>query len=208
MQDDTKKTQETGHDMEEEFLRERLERYGQRRQAPYDPFFRPRLRKNKWIAGLLSCCIPGTGQFYLGLMQRGLSMMLLFFLNIFAIVFFATNGNSIPLVVLFSLLVPVIYFYNIFDALQQTDKVNHAGMPGFYDEQAPGESYSGGFPAEKRTGSNTIGYVLIGAGALLFLAGGKPAWLERAFEMVGSSIGAIILIGVGAYMFYKESKKK
>ncbi|CAG7652276.1 hypothetical protein PAESOLCIP111_06495 [Paenibacillus solanacearum] len=208
MQDDMKKPPGTEHDSEDEFLRERLERYGQRRQAPFDPFFRPRLRKNKWIAGLLSFCIPGTGQFYLGLMQRGLSMMLLFFLDIFAIVFFATNGNNIPLVVLFSLLVPVIYFYNIFDALQQTDKVNHAEIPGFYGESMPGEAPAGGFPNETRGSSNLIGYVLIGIGALLFLAGGKPAWLERVFEMAGSSVGALILIGVGAYMFYKESKKK
>jgi TM2 domain-containing membrane protein YozV len=210
MEDETKGPQQHEVDGEDDFLRERMERYGQRRQAPFDPFLSPRPRKSKWLAGLLSFMIPGTGQFYLGLMQRGLGIMLLFFLDIFAIVFFATNGaDSIPLIVLFALLVPVIYFYNIFDALQQTDKVNNDEITGYYG----GPSMEAGLssdsrPARRRSKGNAFGYLLIAAGAVLFLASGKPAWLERAFELLGSSIGAVILIGVGLIMFYKESRKK
>ncbi|MBP1157111.1 MULTISPECIES: hypothetical protein [unclassified Paenibacillus] len=199
-------------DQEDAFLRERMERYGQaRRQQPYDPFYDHRMpRKNKWIAGILSLVIPGTGQLYLGLMQRGMSIMLLLIVDIFAIVFFATNGaTSIPLIVLFSLLVPVIYFYNIFDALQQTDKVNYSGSSYEVDGRAeewmtfPGEE-----PVKRKLRGNGFGYVLIAAGALLFLVNGKPAWLDRVFDFLGSSIGAVILIAVGVYMFFKESMKK
>lgn len=212
MQDQPKGPPGYEDEQEEAFLRERMERYGQARmQQPYDPFYdRQMPRKNKWIAGILSMLIPGTGQLYLGLMQRGMGIMLLLIVDIFAIVFFATNGStSIPLIVLFSLLVPVIYFYNIFDALQQTDKVNYAGSSYEYRVMM-GEGVS--FPEEKskqRTfRGNGFGYVLIAAGALLFLLNGKPAWLDRVFDFLGSSIGAVILIAVGLYMFIKESTKK
>ncbi|TVY01059.1 hypothetical protein [Paenibacillus cremeus] len=210
MQDQTNDPHKADDDLEDEFLRERLQRYGQMRKQPlpFDPFLTPRPRKNKWIAGLLSFLVPGTGQFYLGLMQRGLAMMLLFFLDIFAIVFFATNGaDSIPLIVLFSLLIPVIYFYNIFDALQQTDKVNNDVTPSFYGGNSGDASYTpDGSPVRKR--NNGFGYLLIAAGIVLFLIHSRPTWLARAFELVGSSIGAVVLIGVGLFMFYNESRKK
>lgn len=201
-------------DQEEAFLRERLERYGQaRRQRPYDPFYDQRMpRKNKWIAGILSFLIPGTGQLYLGLMQRGMGIMLLLIMDIFAIVFFATSGaTSIPLIVLFSLLVPVIYFYNIFDALQQTDKVNYAGSSyglGLNEREEEGMVFPGEEQRRRKLRGNGFGYVLIAAGALLILVNGKPAWLDRVFAFLGSSIGAVILIAVGFYMFFKESTKK
>lgn len=199
-------------DQEDAFLRERMERYGQAsRRQPYDPFFDHRKpRKNKWIAGILSLLIPGTGQLYLGLMQRGMSIMLLLIVDIFAIVFFATNGDtSIPLIVLFSLLVPVIYFYNIFDALQQTDKVNASGSSYYVIEaREAGGAFPGEEPMNRKLRGNGFGYVLIAAGALLFLLNGKPAWIDRVFDFLGSSIGAVILIGVGLYMFIKESMKK
>ncbi|MGG1601008.1 hypothetical protein [Paenibacillus naphthalenovorans] len=201
-------------DQEEAFLRERMERYGQaRRRQPYDPFFEQRLpRKNKWIAGILSFLIPGTGQLYLGLMRRGMGIMLLLIIDIFAIVFFATSkATSIPLIVLFSLLVPVIYFYNIFDALQQTDKVNYAGSSygvGHSARDEEGMFFPGEEPRKPKLRGNGFGYVLIAAGALLILVNGKPAWLDHVFDFLGSSTGAVILIAVGLYMFIKESTKK
>lgn len=88
-------------------------------------------KKSKWIAGLLSFFIPGTGYFYLGLMVKGIMVMLLFALNIVAITFAAMEMNNPLIVILLSLLLPIIYFYNLFDAIQSTDIVNaknsHAG---------------------------------------------------------------------------------
>ncbi|WP_426451489.1 hypothetical protein ACP26L_05095 [Paenibacillus sp. S-38] len=198
-------------DQEEQFLRERMERWNGKGAAhePFDPFYPPRRLKNKWIAGLLSFLVPGTGQLYLGLMQRGMGMMLLFIMNIFAIVFFAVNEEmNIPLVVLFSLLVPVIYFYNIFDALQQTDRINGYGAPlsfGRAEEQDPLAAPGLG---RSQAGGRSFGYLLIGAGALLFLTAGKPEWLNRVMELLGTSAGALILIGAGLYMLIKETLKK
>jgi hypothetical protein len=196
-------------DLEDQFLRERMERWGGQQQASFDPF-RTKPLKNKWIAGVLSFLVPGTGQLYLGLMQRGITLMLLLILDIFAIVAFATNGTTnIPLIVLFSLFIPVIYFYNIFDALQQTDKVNGYGQGSSFMETSdlPGDILTGK-PHKRFTKGAGFGYVLILVGAVLFLTSSKPGWLMKAFDMLGSSIGAVILILIGMYMFYKESKKR
>lgn len=193
---------------EEAFLKERMERWNaSKHEPPYDPF-RKVPRKNKFVAGLLSFLIPGTGLLYLGLMQRGMTIMLLLILNIFAIVFFSTSSStSIPLIVLFSLFVPVIYFYNIFDALQQTDNVN-GQWNGGYSNPLNGADDELKQPFKKMTKGSPLGYVLVIGGIFLFLISSKPAWLNQIFDMLGSSIGAILLIVIGVFMFLKESTKK
>ncbi|WP_028550039.1 hypothetical protein [Paenibacillus sp. UNC451MF] len=208
MEDQRKQPFFNEEEKEDAFLRERMEKWNQTspNQPPFDPF-RSVPRKSKFVACLLSFLIPGTGQLYLGLMQRGMMLMLLLIADIFAIVFFATNSSSsIPLIVLFSLFVPVIYFYNIFDALQQTDKVN-SEWSGLYTDPLgqPGVSPRS---ASKFLKGSTLGYLLIIGGVFLFLVSSKPAWLNRIFELLGSSIGAIVLIVVGIVLFLKESTKK
>ncbi|TDF94184.1 hypothetical protein [Paenibacillus piri] len=200
---------QTDEDKEEQFIRERMERWNAnpQQQAPFDPF-RGRPRKSKFIAGLLSFLIPGTGQLYLGLMQRGMGIMLVLILNIFAIVFFATNASSsVPLIVLFSLFVPVVYFYNIFDALQQTDRVN-GQWNGFYNDPLDETGSTVMKPFKKLSKGSGFGYLLVIGGIILFLMSSKPAWLERIFDLLGSSIGAVILIVIGLVMFFKETTKK
>ncbi|WP_235941510.1 hypothetical protein [Paenibacillus puerhi] len=194
---------------EDEFLRERMERWGQGAQRPFDPYMAMRLRKSKWVAGILSFMIPGTGQLYLGLMQRGLGIMVLFMLDIFAIVYFAVS-ESIPLIVLFSLLLPIMYFYNIFDALQQTDRVNGWGEPLDYPEGRGFDLTDGshGHLKGKRKRGNSFGYLLIIAGIVLFLAAGRPEWLDQVFEFMSSTLGALLLIGLGLFLFFRESMKK
>jgi TM2 domain-containing membrane protein YozV len=194
---------------EEAFLRDRMERWNasHQKQSAFEPFGTGP-RKNKIIAGLLSFLIPGTGQLYLGLMQRGMMIMLLLILNIFAIVYFSTSSStSIPLIVLFSLFVPVIYFYNIFDALQQTDKVN-GHWNGLYTDPLSEAGTTLKQPLKRLSKGSTLGYVLVIGGIFLFLVSNKPTWLNQVFDMLGSSIGAIVLIVVGVVMFVRESTKK
>jgi TM2 domain-containing membrane protein YozV len=176
-------------------------------QLPYPPYL-PIPRKKKWLAGLLSFLVPGTGQFYLGLMQRGLLIMVLIILDIFTIVYFATdkNGVSIPLVTLFSLLMPVIYFYNIFDALQSTDFINARYVQG---DLVPGEhSLSFKDPLQKLIRGNNLGVLLITAGALFLLVSTKPRWFASIFDLLGSYVGSFVLIAAGTAMFLLESRKK
>jgi TM2 domain-containing membrane protein YozV len=210
MEDHRKESLPPDEEQEEEFLKERMERWSSAsQQSPFDRDpFQSGPRKNKIIAGLLSFLIPGTGQLYLGLMQRGMMIMLLLILNIFAIVFFSTSAStSIPLIVLFSLFVPVIYFYNIFDALQQTDKVN-GQWNGVYTDPLSDVGEELRKPLKKLSRGSSLGYLLVIGGVFLFLVSSKPVWLNQIFDLLGSSIGAILLIVIGIFMFLKESTKR
>ncbi|KGE17771.1 hypothetical protein [Paenibacillus wynnii] len=66
-------------------------------------------RRSKVLATLLSA-FPGAGQMYLGLQKRGLQLMLLFLGSIYVM-------DLLRLSVLF-FLIPVIWFYSLFDGLQ------------------------------------------------------------------------------------------
>lgn len=204
-----KQSKQLDEDQEEAFIRERMERWSSSKehQPTFDPF-RSSPRKSKVVAGILSFLVPGTGQLYLGLMQRGMVIMLLLIINIFAIVYYATNAvTSIPLIVLFSLFVPVIYFYNIFDALQQTDRVN-GQWNGTYSDPLDEADASINRSFKKLSKGSGIGYLLVMGGIVLFLVSSKPAWLNKIFDLLGSSIGAIILIVIGVVMLFREMAKK
>lgn len=116
---------------------------------PYVP------RKSKWIAGLLAFFIPGTGHFYLGQMVKGVIIMLLIAADICAITFAGIQMDNVLLIVLLSLLLPIIYFYSLFDAIQSTDVVN---QPRLYP-QWPGPVYGmPPGPAPTQPGSVSPGY--------------------------------------------------
>jgi hypothetical protein len=178
---------------------------------PY-PFMNPYgdfPKKRKFAAGILSFFIPGTGHFYLGLMQKGLLIMLLFILNITAIVYttnIQSDNSYIPFVVLLACLIPVIYFYNLFDALQSTDQVNAYRRAVHMGQVPPAPAGSDSLGRQVRGG--TVGIGLIAIGLFLFLVSTKPAWLEDLFSMMGSYVGAVLLIGAGLLLFLSESKKR
>lgn len=164
--------------------------------------------KSKIVAGLLAFIFPGLGHFYLGLMQKGLMMMALIILDICAIVYFAVEEQTVVLlIVLFSLFIPVIFFYNIFDALQSTDFVNgyrtFSEDPLFTDIDFP---ENGDQHRNHPSANNYLGWLLIVAGGIFFFASKKPEWLERVFDYIGSFTGAGLLIGAGLFLFIKESR--
>ncbi len=70
-------------------------------------------KKSKFATVILSA-LPGLGHMYLGWRQRGLLFMLAFFVAIFL-----TDWTGL---LLFGLLIPVIWFYSLFDALQCFDQ--------------------------------------------------------------------------------------
>lgn len=151
-------------------------------------------RKSKWVSVLLAAIFPGLGHFYLGLMQRGLLMMMLLALNIVSIVYFTSNvGTNVPLIVLLALLLPVIYFFNLFDTMQHTEKVNLQAMYGtpMVINQGP-----------------WLGIFLVIAGLMLLIFAIDPSWLRWVFHDYGSFIGAGFLIMGGIYLLYKESRKR
>lgn len=109
-----------------EWEREGNRGYGPSHSVPYPheaPAGLP--PKKKWIAGWLAFFIPGTGHLYLGQMVKGIVIMFLIVLNIFSIALAVIEDFPVLIVVLMSLLLPIIYFYSLFDAIQSADLVNY-----------------------------------------------------------------------------------
>jgi hypothetical protein len=169
------------------------------------------VRRSKWMAGILAFLIPGIGHMYLGLMIKGIVLMLLVALDITAIVFVSIEAENILSIVLLSLLLPIIYFYNLFDAIQSTDVVNErntapnvnpprdwAGRGELPNVPSIQESFSRGAPP--------MGILfLAGAGiAILVMAGSN--WTNWLFDSSGSMLGAIVLIGAGIGLWLWESR--
>jgi hypothetical protein len=71
--------------------------------------------KNKFLTLILSF-IPGVGHLYLGLMKRGMQLLAMFFGALFLIEFLRLHDELI-------ILMPIIWFYSVFDALQQHELV-------------------------------------------------------------------------------------
>lgn len=173
-----------------------------------EPFAAPP-RKSKFLAGLFSFFIPGTGHFYLGLMQKGILIMLLFIVDIAAIPFTVMNahGNAyIPFIVLLSCLIPVIYFYSLFDALQSADRVNAYYQALQYGQVPSYPPHADPFSRTIR--GHTFGVILIIVGVVLFLFSVKPSWLDELYNLKGSYIGAVLLIGAGILLFISETTKR
>ncbi|MFD1020773.1 hypothetical protein [Thalassobacillus hwangdonensis] len=72
-------------------------------------------KKNTMIATILSM-FPGAGHLYLGLQKRGVQLMIGFLLSIYIL--------DVLRLSLFLFLIPVIWFFSFFDALQQVSRVN------------------------------------------------------------------------------------
>jgi len=173
-------------------------------------------RKKKFVAGLLAFMIPGLGHMYLGLMTKGIVMMLLISLDITAIVH-ASSGTNILSVVLLSLLLPIIYFYNLFDAIQSTDIVNdrneafaaagYRPYPGWEaDPRAPGMPPASAGEERAARSVPPVGILLLaGAGIAIMLLSGMP-WRNWIFDSAGSMFGAVVLIGAGVAFWFWESK--
>ncbi|NOU70299.1 hypothetical protein GC098_02410 [Paenibacillus sp. LMG 31458] len=169
----------------------------------YAPYYQAP-KKRKWVAGILSFIVPGTGHFYLGLMQRGLFIMMLLILDIFIITSITTRSDtSVPMVTLFALFIPVIYFYNLFDALQTTDNVNRRNELGEF----AAELYNNEDPLQKLIKGTNLGVILIAAGVLFFLLSNKPRWFTGLFDLMGSYFGSVILVLAGLAMYVLDSRK-
>ncbi|WP_052475983.1 DUF6677 family protein [Cohnella kolymensis] len=173
---------------------------------PYDPGRYSR-KKSKWLAGLLAFLIPGIGHFYLGQMIKGLVFMLLIALNITAIVYVSIEGENVLSIVLLSLLLPIIYFYNLFDALQSTDNVNDrfTATGGW----TPQSGWTAAPPEAVRSGTKgiTAGSILfLGAAAIIVLMMTDISWNRWLFNSSGSIIGAVLLIAAGAGLWLWEMR--
>lgn len=136
--------------------------------------------KKSKLATIILSALPGVGHMYLGWMQRGLLFMLAFFLTIFLMDWVGLS--------LFTYLLPVIWFYSLFDALQ------------CYDREPPGpaeEPFIWNYEKQRLVG---IGLIIIG-GLILLNRLAVPLLLEyftyQTLRLITSSLVALLFIAGG-----------
>jgi len=155
------------------------------------------MKKSKALTFFLSF-VPGLGHYYLGLMNRGLQFMVGFFGFIFLMNFL--NLNSFPF------LLPIIWFYSLFDALQKyqilAETNNVKDEPLFSMEQwKPNKLWIG------------WGLIIIGGYSLFDQITMRFGWQYQ--YMLKNSLVAVILIILGWYLisgrsfpFHRKSKEE
>ncbi len=137
--------------------------------------------KSKGLTFFLSF-VPGLGHFYLGLMNRGLQIMIAFF----SVMFLSDLFH------LFGFLMPVIWFFGLFDALQQhrlvTSEGGHPDRPFFEWEQLH----------ERK---DLLGWGLIILGILLILDKLTVYFFHMPlFVMMRNALIGVLLIFLGWYL--------
>ncbi|MFC4075596.1 hypothetical protein [Salinithrix halophila] len=132
------------------------------------------MKQSKAATFILSF-IPGLGHFHLGLMNRGLQLMIVFFGAAFL---FNLIDFSFP----FAL--PIIWFFGLFDALQHYDRIRDTGV---VDDQP---FFAWSLSTTRSSGGKWVGWVLIITGVFLLVDHFLP-------EFIRTALFAILLIGVG-----------
>jgi hypothetical protein len=137
------------------------------------------------FAVLILSLIPGGGYMYLGLMNRGLQALIIFFGSIFL----ASVANFGALC---GLVAPILMLYSIFDSLQLAALMNE----GLFIRDQPYLDI--GNP----NWQNILGYILIGLGILaLFYAIRPYAYIVQRLAP------PLIIIAIGAYILYRSLKR-
>lgn len=156
-------------------------------------------KKSKMIATLLAV-FPGAGHMYLGLQRRGLQLMAAFLFSIYIL--------DVLHLSIFLFLIPIIWFFNFFDALQHVSKYGEAEL-----HDRPIVNYL--INHQKWVG---IGLLLLGGFYLLdnvfvpVLAGyfsrilhiDLYLWYHQYFQ---TTVVSVILIGGGLKLLFGSNRK-
>jgi hypothetical protein len=138
---------------------------------------------SKLLTVLLAFVLPGAGHLYTGRHPAGVLLAAAFLLDITAIIRLADSdgGRHLLLIVYLALLLPLFYFYSVFDSLQSLER----------------EAADDGEPAAFRL---SHGLLLLGAGLLMLVMVRPPElllpWMNELAELsVGPGI-ALIAFGL------------
>lgn len=157
-------------------------------------------KKSKSIATFLSI-FPGAGHLYLGLQQRGIQLMAAFLFSIYIL--------DVLRLGIFLFLIPIIWFYSFFDAMQKVTKFGEEEI-----EDVPIISYL--INHQKWVG---IGLVLMGLYYLLmnvFIPAFTP-WITRYFQVdimywisryFQTGLVCVLLIGGGIKLLSGSKNKR
>lgn len=170
------------------------------------PRLKRRPRKRKFIAGLLAALIPGSGHIYFGLLRKGITFIFIILLDISALLYFSSIGMQInvPLLILLALLLPVIYFYNMYDILQSADRILRYPQDRSMTATVNGSSKRRAIVSEPGI---SFGLLLLYGGVLLFLFKLKPVWLQFFIENYTAVAISILLLCSGLFLGIREIAK-
>lgn len=149
----------------------------------------PEKKKRFWA--FMFSLVPGMGYMYLGLMNRGLQTMVLFFGSIFV-------SGFIGFEQLMALIAPVVIFYSIFDTQQVVKDINKGitvvDRPLFDTKKLPFTQA-------------WLGYVLIVVGLLALLQNVMPYYFPfwMALKRV---IPPALIIAAGIAILYRNTRKE
>ncbi|MGM1047426.1 MAG: DUF4097 family beta strand repeat-containing protein [Bacillota bacterium] len=164
-------------------------------------------RRRKFPALLLASLFPGMGHVYLGLYRKGITFIMLLMLDISALLYFSSIGMQInvPLLILLGLLIPLGYFYNVFDVLQAADYILSRRRRGVTATLSThdAEVTRGRNPFHGERGLS-FGLMLVGGGVLLILFHQKPQWLQIGIRNYGTMISAVLLMICGIVIAMKH----
>lgn len=157
-------------------------------------------KKSKTIATLLAV-FPGAGHMYLGLQRRGLQLMATFLFSIYIL--------DVLQLSLFLFVIPIIWFYSFFDALQQASKYGRVELID--------RPLVGAFVNHQRWIG--IGLIAVGAYYLLdrvlmfvfdeyfssLLGIDLQFWYHQYFQ---TTVVSIVLIGGGLKLLFGSKKRQ
>lgn len=127
---------------------------------------------------------------YLGLMNRGLQTMLIFFGSVFL-------SNLIGIESLMALVAPVVIFYSIFDAQQLVRAINKG-------EAAQDRQFIDISAFQLNPSWIGYGLVIIGALALFTNINSIFPWINTwAIRRVG---GPLLIMGLGVFILFRNTK--
>lgn len=167
-------------------------------------------RRRKFPALLLAALFPGMGHVYLGLYRKGITFIMLLILDISAMLYFSSIGMQInvPLLIILGLLIPIGYFYNVYDVLQTADFIlsrrRREETTASFTTNSQGDKPSRANPFQGERGLS-FGLMLVGGGVLLILFHQKPQWLQVGIRDYGAEITAVLLILGGLVAVVRET---
>ena len=160
--------------------------------------------KKSRLFSLLCACWPGAGEMYLGLMNRGLAIMLLFW---GIIILCVSVGSAILLLIL-----PVIWFYSFFDTLTLRNLDYYAltelqERDEYFFQELIGDRYD--LPGVVQKYHIFLGFALIIAGGFLLYDRLVrwfwrydiiPEWLYHFLDQIPSMLVAFGIIALGVWL--------
>ncbi|GGH38793.1 DUF4097 family beta strand repeat-containing protein [Paenibacillus segetis] len=169
--------------------------------------FKPRRRKRKFIACLLSALFPGLGHLYLRMFMKGVGFIYFTILDGSALIYFSSvrMGINIPLLLLLGLLIPVAYFYSIYDVLQSTDVIN-IRIKRENEDDTSRKMIAASDPGLERTVSSAT--LLIGGGLIAFLFRQKPVWFQSFIQAGAGYFVAVLLMLTGLFLIFREGRRR